>query len=109
MSLLTIEQLAVWRQQSVPAADSPAEGLWQLALDAVEDHFTNSDGYTPPTDWETLPTVQVGLLMQAARLIKRSGSPDGVAGWGEMGVIRISKFDPDIAEQLSNYRKWNIG
>lgn len=109
MSLLTLEQLAVWRKLPVPDTATAEEALWQLVLDAVEEHFTDSDGYTPPTGWETLPTVQLGLLMQAARLLKRPLSPDGVAGWGDMGVVRISRFDPDIELILSPYRKWNIG
>lgn len=49
------------------------------------------------------PVVQAALL-QAARLFKRSDSPDGVRGVADWGLIRVSRVDPDVAALLSNYR-----
>lgn len=47
--------------------------------------------------------AQLAVIMQAARLYKRRRSPEGVAGFGEMGVVRISRIDPDVAELLAAY------
>ena len=109
MSQLTLAQLAVWRQLPEPAAESSDAVLWQLVLDAVEEHFTNGGAYTAPTGWADLPTVQLGLFMQAHRLLKRPSTPDGVAGFGpDLGIVRISRFDPDIQLILGAYRVWNF-
>lgn len=40
--------------------------------------------------------VQLGLILDAGRLYKRRQSPEGVAGWGELGVIRVASRDPDV-------------
>lgn len=41
----------------------------------------------------------------AVREYKRYDSPLGVAGFGEIGVIRVSRTDPDIEALLSPFRK----
>ena len=38
------------------------------------------------------------------RLYKRLGSPEGVAGWSDLGVVRILGSDPDIARLLEHKR-----
>lgn len=56
--------------------------------------------------WPAIPdaVVQATLLL-AARLIKRRGSPEGVAGFDEFGTIRISsRDDPDAVRYLTPYR-----
>jgi hypothetical protein len=44
--------------------------------------------------------VFYAALMQAARLVKRRASPEGVAGMGDFGPVRISVMDPDIEAEL---------
>jgi hypothetical protein len=40
--------------------------------------------------------VHEACLMHAGRLYKRRDSIDGALGWGESGIIRIGRADPDI-------------
>ena len=44
--------------------------------------------------------TQHAVLLLASRLYKRRQSPEGVAGWEEMGVVRIVARDPDIERLL---------
>ena len=43
------------------------------------------------------------------RQYKRYDSPLGVAGMGDLGAIRVGKFDPDMMMLLSQFRKTNPG
>lgn len=55
--------------------------------------------------WPEIPaTVTQAACIQAARLYKRADSPLGVAGFGDMGAIRVSRgLDPDVAQLLQPY------
>lgn len=55
--------------------------------------------------WPAIPVaVNQACLMVANRIVKRSGSPEGVAGFDEFGVIRISsRDDPDAVRLLNDY------
>ena len=46
--------------------------------------------------------TQEAIVLLASRLYKRRNSPEGVAGWGDLGVIRIVASDPDIARLLEH-------
>lgn len=46
------------------------------------------------------PDVQEAIILLASRLYKRRQSPEGVAGWNEMGIVRIMRTDPDISTLL---------
>ncbi|HEY7821632.1 MAG TPA: phage head-tail connector protein [Acidimicrobiia bacterium] len=77
------------------------------------------DGYWPV--WRGQPTVRVyarygwpavpepvkqATILQASRLFTRLDSPLGVAGMGDMGVMRVSRFvDPDVEQLLLPYRR----
>ena len=61
---------------------------------------TGTFGYTP------VPiAVKQAAIMSSTRLYKRYDSPLGVLGFGDLGVVRISRLDPDIASLLSPYRR----
>lgn len=47
------------------------------------------------------PEVVEATLLLAARLYKRKSSPDGTAGVGEWGPIRVSKLDPDVESLIT--------
>lgn len=49
------------------------------------------------------PEVQQAVLLLAARLYKRRNSPEGVAGWDDLGAIRIIARDPDIERLIEQY------
>ena len=40
-------------------------------------------------------------LMHAARLYKRRDSIDGALGWGDSGIIRVGRADPDITSMYT--------
>lgn len=44
--------------------------------------------------------AQEAIVLLASRWYKRRQSPEGVAGWGDLGVIRILAKDPDIEALL---------
>lgn len=46
--------------------------------------------------------TQEAIILIASRLYKRRNSPEGVAGWGDLGVIRIVASDPDINRLLEH-------
>jgi hypothetical protein len=56
--------------------------------------------------WASVPiAVKQACIIQASRIFKRLDSPLGVAGFGDMGVMRVSnRIDPDVAQLLDPYR-----
>jgi hypothetical protein len=55
--------------------------------------------------WSGIPTdVNEATILKAASLFKRKDAPFGVAGFGDFGVVRIGRNDPDVIELLSSYR-----
>lgn len=60
--------------------------------------------------WPGIPTaVKEATIFQASRLFTRRDSPLGVAGFGDMGAMRVSRFvDPDVEMLLAPYRRWQF-
>jgi len=56
--------------------------------------------------WASIPmAVKQATILQAARIFKRNDSPLGVAGFGDMGVIRVgARLDPDVQHLVDPYR-----
>lgn len=51
-----------------------------------------------PADTDTLPdTAHQAALLHSARLYRRRDSLDGTLGWGDAGVVRVGRFDPDVS------------
>jgi hypothetical protein len=60
--------------------------------------------------WSSVPDdVAEACLLKAAALYERRNSVAGVAGFGEFGVVRIGRRDPDVVELLSPYMKLGFG
>lgn len=62
--------------------------------------------------WASIPiAVTQACIIQSSRIYKRLDSPLGVAGFGDMGVMRVTRdLDPDVAQLIGTYRKVrNIG
>ena len=57
--------------------------------------------------WDTIPiAVKQACIIQASRIFKRLDSPLGVAGFGDMGAMRVSRdLDPDVAQLVMPYRR----
>lgn len=56
----------------------------------------------------TRDDIRLARIMWAARLWKRRNSPEGIAGFGDLGIIRISRTDPDLASLLEGRRRFGI-
>ena len=53
-----------------------------------------------------MPTaIKFATILLATRLFKRMDSPLGVAGFGDIGVIRVSRIDPDIDALIQPFKK----
>jgi hypothetical protein len=57
-------------------------------------------GFTPTPIQVTQATV-----IQASRIFKRLDSPLGVAGFGDMGAMRVGKVDPDVSMLIRPFKK----
>jgi phage gp36-like protein len=60
--------------------------------------------------WPSVPEPVVqATIIQASRIFKRYDSPLGVAGFGDLGAIRVSRYlDPDMAQLVEPYRRMRI-
>lgn len=56
--------------------------------------------------WAAVPSqITQATILQAARLFKRADSPLGVAGFGDMGAVRVSRYlDPDVELLVAPFR-----
>jgi hypothetical protein len=60
--------------------------------------------------WPAIPEpVTQATIIQSSRIFKRYDSPLGVAGFGDLGAIRVSRYlDPDMAQLVEPYRRMRI-
>jgi len=60
--------------------------------------------------WASVPEpVKQACIIQSSRIFKRYDSPLGVAGFGDLGAIRVSRFlDPDMAQLVEPYRRMRM-
>jgi hypothetical protein len=56
--------------------------------------------------WPAVPiAITQACVIQSSRLFKRLDSPLGVAGFGDMGAVRVSRYlDPDVEQLIAPYR-----
>jgi hypothetical protein len=56
--------------------------------------------------FSTLPiSIKQACIIQASRIYKRLDSPLGIAGFGDLGVMRVSnRLDPDVAQLVDAYK-----
>lgn len=53
-----------------------------------------------------VPTaIKQATVLLASRIFKRNDSPLGVAGFSDLGAIRVSKLDPDVEALIMPYKK----
>lgn len=57
--------------------------------------------------WAATPTaVTQACVIQSSRIYKRLDSPLGVAGFSDVGIMRVSsRLDPDVAQLVDPYRR----
>lgn len=97
-----VADLAAWVNIPVPNDTTVLEESLDAALDLIESRINLPDG----ADGDAYPqSVRTGVLMQANRIYKRRTSPEGVAGFGADGSIRISGVDVDVEQLISRFLK----
>lgn len=57
----------------------------------------------------TPPVVREACLLQAQRIFKRKDAPFGIMGAPELGMLRISRLDPDVAMLLRGVTRYGYG
>jgi len=57
--------------------------------------------------WASVPiAITQACIIQSSRIFKRLDSPLGVAGFGDMGAVRVSRYlDPDVEQLVAPYRR----
>ena len=57
--------------------------------------------------WPSVPiAIKQACIIQASRIYKRLDSPLGVAGFGDLGAIRVTRdLDPDVAQLVMPYKR----
>lgn len=57
--------------------------------------------------WSATPiAIKQACIIQSSRIFKRLDSPLGVAGFGDLGAIRVSRdLDPDVAQLVMPYKR----
>lgn len=102
--------------QLEPLNGRTAGQAWPFTrIRAVGDYLWPSDEYGEATvqltgvfGWPggTPINVTQAAVIQSSRIFKRLDSPLGVAGFGDMGAIRVGRgLDPDVAQLVEPYRK----
>jgi uncharacterized phage protein (predicted DNA packaging) len=56
--------------------------------------------------FSAVPTaIKQATVILASRIFKRNDSPLGVAGFGDLGAIRVSRVDADVEALIQPYKK----
>lgn len=56
--------------------------------------------------WPTIPpAIKQATILLAMRQFKRYDSPLGVAGFGDIGVMRVGRVDPDVEALIMPFKK----
>ncbi len=60
--------------------------------------------------WSAIPDeVEQAAVLRATAIFKRKESPQGIAGFGDFGAIRIGRQDPDVVALLSPFQRVMVG
>jgi len=76
------------------------EYLFPTDLQEATVQVTGTFGYTP------VPIqIKQATLILASRLFERRNSPLGIAGFSDIGAVRVSRFDSDIENLIQPFRR----
>ena len=104
------------RNAGIVGAGSTADAhaFWEIV--AIAGRTFSLHSYRPTLQvtarygWSAAPPeVAEANILKAASLFKRKDAPFAVAGFGDFGVVRIGRNDPDVMELLSSYRNPVVG
>ena len=69
-------------------------------------HYEATVQVTGTWGWSAVPTaVEQAALLLTLRQYRRYDSPLGIAGFDEMGAVRVGRIDPDVQKLLMPFRK----
>lgn len=104
----TVTDLIAWMDITSGATEddgSPIDEVLQSAREYIESRCVNR----LPVDYADVDAtdyprvVRLAILLGASKLYKRKTSPEGVAGFGDLGVVRILGSDPDVEALIGNF------
>jgi hypothetical protein len=77
--------------------DATEDPIIDSARAAAVDYGVRRLNYIYAPDADDLPdTAHQAALMHSARLYRRRDSVDGTLGFGDLGLVRVGRQDPDI-------------
>jgi hypothetical protein len=61
--------------------------------------------------WPSVPdAIKQATILLSIRIFKRLDSPLAVAGFGDLGAVRVGRSDPDVMAMIAPYRRMrNVG
>jgi len=69
-------------------------------------HYEATVQVTGTFGWPSIPVaIRQACLLLTLRQYRRYYSPLGVAGFDEMGVVRVGRMDPDVEKLVAPFRK----
>ena len=93
------------RRLNVRGAEPDEQLQWVLdvATAWVDDRVYAEPDQVPG---ERHPEVVEAILLLASRLYARRNTPEGVAGWPELGVVTVAENDPDLLSLLERHEDY---
>lgn len=59
--------------------------------------------------WPIVPEdIKNATILKAARLFRRKDSPEGIRGFSDFGIIRVTRYDPDYDNFIKDYVKGGV-
>lgn len=56
--------------------------------------------------WAAVPEpIKNATIIMTARLFRRKDSPEGVKGFSDLGVVRVSRYDSDYDDVIAEYKR----
>jgi hypothetical protein len=107
----TTDDLVGWiKPQSAPSDETLA--VYDEAMDSALDYIESRINLPSTVDGSAESNanypqrIRTAILLTAARLAKRSTSPEGVAGMSDLGaVVRVLPADPDVERLIMRFLK----
>ncbi len=91
-----------------PYTEVRAIGSQVFPIWSVTGTYTNKAGVqiAGVFGWSSVPTaIKQATILLSMRQFKRYDSPLGVAGFGDLGVMRVGRVDPDVESLLMPFKK----
>lgn len=102
---VTVDDVANWL--GITVRGPVVDGVLSSVLNAVVANVGPRLGSWVPDPWPA--DVDEAIVMQSARIYKRRNSPEGVAGFGDLGVVRVVALDPDVESMIGTSLAFHFG